>query len=208
MWSSVKTVLVAMAVMLWPLAVLAQEFSVSERTVLVIDPARLFAETEFGRRVATEVEAEGAVLAAENRRIEAELTTEEKALTERRKTMAPDEFRAAADGFDRKVQQIRSEQEAKARALADAGENAQRRFLSVAQPVLETLMRESGAEVMLDRRFVLLRDPHVDVTEEAVRRIDEAIGDGREYLGTSVEPDEGTETQDPSDANGAGGGTE
>ena len=43
--------------------------------ILTIQPDRLFSESAFGKRVEREIEAEGAVLTAENRRIEAELRT-------------------------------------------------------------------------------------------------------------------------------------
>lgn len=164
----------------------AQDLGLPDSPILVVDLNRLFNETLFGERVASELEAESADLAAENRRIEAELTAEEKDLTERRAGMAPGDFRDAADAFDMKVQRIRAEQEAKARALADENENAQRRFLGAARPVLERLMRESGASVLLDTRAVLLSSDVVDVTDQAVTRVDDAIGDGSEV---SIDPD-------------------
>ncbi len=157
----------------------AQVLGLPDSPVLVVDLNRLFNETRFGERVASELEAESAALARENRRIEAELTEEEKVLTERRSGMTPEAFRKAADAFDAKVQRTRSEQEAKARALAEEQENAQRRFLGAARPVLERLMQESGASVLLDTRSVLLSSDAVDVTDAAVDRIDDVIGDGR-----------------------------
>lgn len=171
---------VCMALVAAPVS--AQGLGVADSVVLVIDPNRLFSETAFGRRVAAEIETQGVALAAENRRIEAELTSEEKALTERRAGMTPEAFRAAADAFDIKVQRTRAEQETKARNLAEESDNAQRRFLGVARPVLENLMLESGASVLLDVRAVLLSSGAANVTDEAVRRIDLAIGDGGDLI--------------------------
>jgi Skp family chaperone for outer membrane proteins len=173
-----KRIAAAVLVALAAAPVSGQGLGLPDSAVLVVDPNRLFSETAFGQRVAAEVETEGTALAGENRRIEAELTSEEKALTEQRSRMTPEAFRAAADAFDGKVQRIRAEQETKARKLAEESDNAQRRFLGVARPVLETLMVESGAAVLLDTRAVLLSAGTVDVTDEAVRRIDQAIGDG------------------------------
>ncbi|KAA0921203.1 OmpH family outer membrane protein [Aquicoccus porphyridii] len=175
---------VAAVICVTPPLARAQDLGLPDSPVLTVDLNRLFNETLFGERVASELEAESAVLAAENRRIEAELTAEEKELTERRDAMTPAAFREAADAFDAKVQRIRAEQEAKARALADENENAQRRFLGAARPVLERLMLESGASVLLDTRAVLLSSDAVNVTDAAVDRIDDAIGDG-----SGVSPD-------------------
>ena len=75
--------------------------------ILTIESERFFAQSAFGQRVAREIEEEGAILAKENRKIEADLTAEEKALTDKRAGMDPEAFRALADTFDEKVQTMR-----------------------------------------------------------------------------------------------------
>ncbi|MDK3020379.1 OmpH family outer membrane protein [Pseudodonghicola flavimaris] len=146
--------------------------------ILTIETDRLFSESAFGKRVANEIEAESAVLAAENRRMEAELSGEEKDLTARRSDMEPKAFRALADAFDEKVQGIRRTQDAKARALNAKADKARVDFLRAARPVLETLMREAGAGVILERSSVFLSANATDITAEAIRRIDATLGDG------------------------------
>ncbi|MCP4825623.1 MAG: OmpH family outer membrane protein, partial [Shimia sp.] len=130
-------------------------------------------------RVAQELAAEEAVLLAENRRIQAELTAEEKALTEKRSDMEADAFRAVAEAFDARVVQIRTEQDAKAANLEQRRQRQQEAFIRVASPILTTLMRDAGASVILERRQVLLRDPAVDITSLAIERINKTLGDGR-----------------------------
>lgn len=161
-----------------PAPLAAQQFALPQSQILTIESDRLFAQSAFGRRVAAEIEAESAVLAAENRRIEAELSAEEKDLTARRGEMAPDAFSALADAFDQKVQMNRRTQDAKARALAQKGEAARGEFLRNARPVLETLMRETGASVILERSSVFLSSNATDITDLAIARIDAVLGDG------------------------------
>ncbi len=156
----------------------AQQLGLPQSAILTIETDRLFAESAFGQRVANEIEAESAVLAAENRRIEAELTAEEKDLTERRPQMEPEAFRALADAFDEKVQSIRRAQDAKARTLNQKADKARVEFLRAARPMLEALMRESGASVILERNSVFLSANATDITDLAITRIDAAIGDG------------------------------
>jgi Skp family chaperone for outer membrane proteins len=156
----------------------AQSLSTVLSPILTIESDRFFAQSAFGLRVAAEVEAEGAVIAAENRRIEADLTAEEKSLTQQRATMAAESFRALADAFDSKVQTIRRTQDAKARALNQRQESDRIKFVNAAGPVLEVLMRDSGAAVILERRNVFLSANAIDVTEDAIQRMDAAIGDG------------------------------
>lgn len=146
--------------------------------VLVVELERLFSDSAFGKRVSAEIEAEGAAIAAENRRIEAELTAEEKEITEQRPTLGNEAFRKVADAFDEKVQTIRRQQDAKVRVFGQRGEEERRKFLVAAQPILQDLMREAGAAVMLDRRAVFLASQAVDVTDEAISRINNVLGDG------------------------------
>jgi Skp family chaperone for outer membrane proteins len=143
--------------------------------VLIIDADRLLAESAFGSAVAAEVEAAVRELTEENRRIEAELLAEERALTERRAALSPDEFRPLADAFDAKVERLRAEQDEKERALAEVGEAGRQRFFAAAVPILSDIVRERGALVLLERREVFLSADAIDITDEAIVRIDAAL---------------------------------
>lgn len=182
LWHDIRPVLLLAlaALILAPGAGSAQQIGLPNTAILTIETDRLFASSAYGQRIANEIEADSAVLAAENRRIEAELTAEEQDLTARRAEMEPEAFRALADAFDEKVQSIRKTQDTKARTLNQRADKARVEFLRAARPVLETLMRESGAGVILERGSVFLSSNATDITDLAISRIDAAIGDGSE----------------------------
>lgn len=161
---------------------------VPQNAILTIEAERLFAESAFGRQVARDIEVEGAALAAQNRQIEAQLTAEEKELTARRAELDAATFRSLANAFDVKVQDIRRKQDAKARALTGRLEASRVAFLRAAQPVLEQLMLDAGASVILERASVFFSANASDVTDEAIERIDALIGAGVDG-GTSKAPD-------------------
>lgn len=145
--------------------------------VLTVDGERLFSGSAFGRRVAAEVEQAARDLAAENREIEAALRAEESDLTTRRATLAPEEFRALANAFDEKVQRIRAEQDDKERAITQMRDKGREELLGRIAPILSDIVRERGSLVVLDRRDVFLSADSIDITDEAIRRIDAAMGD-------------------------------
>lgn len=147
---------------------------VVQSPILTIDSDMLYSESLYGKEATREIEALGAELAAENRRIEEELIEEERALTEQRADMDPLEFRAKADAFDKKVQDIRREQDAKTRELNRLLEERQVAFLNAAAPVLEQLMREAGAAVILERRSIFLSANAIDITQTAIGRLNAA----------------------------------
>ena len=160
--------------LLWSPAT-AQDSSQVLSPVLTIDSERLYTDSAFGRRTAAEFETLGAELTAENRRIEDELAAEEKQLTALRATLPAAEFRVLADAFDEKVQSVRKQQDGKSRNLTKAFEDRRIVFLNAAVPILETLMREAGAAVVLERRSVFLSANSIDITREAIERLDEKL---------------------------------
>ena len=152
---------------------------VQASAVLTVDSDLLYSQSLFGLRVSQELAAEEAVLLAENRRIQAELTAEERELTNQRESMDPKAFRAIADAFDARVVQIRGEQEQKSINIELRRKREEEAFIRAASPVLTDLMREAGALVILERRDVLLSDPAIDITPIAIKRLNQVLGDGR-----------------------------
>lgn len=147
-------------------------------TILTVDIDRLFAQSQFGERIAQNYTEEGTALLAENQRIAAALREEELVLAQQRPEMDPAVFRIEAAAFDEKAQAIRRAQDAKETALDNMLSEGRTQFLEVTRPILGQLMADRGAVAMLERRSVLLALGSIDVTDEAIVRIDDAIGDG------------------------------
>ncbi|MFC6584269.1 OmpH family outer membrane protein [Sulfitobacter aestuariivivens] len=146
--------------------------------ILTIDSDRLFLESAFGQRVLREAEARGQELAAENSQIQAELEAEEMALTEQRPTLSPEEFRDLADAFDTKVQETRAAQASKSRAISMDIERAREIFRNASAPVLEQLMRDAGAVIILERRSYYLSVSEIEITDVAIALLNETLGSG------------------------------
>lgn len=147
-------------------------------TILTVDIDRLFAQSMFGERIGREYTQGRADLANENRRIADALREEELALAERRPEMDVSIFRTEAAAFDEKAQAIRRAQDAKERDLEETLARGREQFLEVTQPILGQLMLEREAYAILDRRSILLSLGSIDITDEAIARVDGTIGDG------------------------------
>ncbi|MEM9249165.1 MAG: OmpH family outer membrane protein [Pseudomonadota bacterium] len=156
------------------------EFPLAQRPspVVTLDQERVFTGSQFGRRVGSALAEASRSLAAENRRIEAELTAEERDLTERRPSLPIEEFRALAAAFDGRVVALRRAQDSKALALQRRDEAERQAFLRAALPILRELIDELGAVAILDTRAVLFAAQSIDVTNRAIARIDARIGAG------------------------------
>ncbi|MFZ1727225.1 MAG: OmpH family outer membrane protein [Albidovulum sp.] len=167
--------------------------------ILTLDQERFFTESAWGKRAKADVDAVSTALAAENRKLEADLTAEEKSLTEQRETMPADEFRAAADAFDVRVTEIRRTQDGKARDVGRMLDTERQKFFKAAFPILGEVMQKRGAVAILDARAIFISADVIDVTDELIAQADAVLKAG------SGQPDDNAENPAPSD-NGTDGG--
>ena len=146
--------------------------------ILTIDQDRIFVQSAFGKASLDRERVAAKALEDQNRAIEADLVAEEQDLTAKRKTTPPVDFAALASAFDQKVESIRAAQDAKFRDLGRAREADRVIFRREVVPVLGKLMSDKGAVAIIDRTLVVLSLPVIDVTDEAIVRIDAALGAG------------------------------
>ena len=168
------------ALVVWLMLVLPVSAQQTSPPVLIVDSERLFVETLYGQRLSSELATQAAALQAENDRIVESLTLEERSLTVRRPEMDPQEFRAEAEAFDRKVQDVRRVRDAKNVELQVANAEARSRIEQRVQGIVANIMIERGAVLVLEQRNVVLSVRAANITDDAIVRIDAELGNGTE----------------------------
>ena len=143
----------------------------------ILDQDRLLRESELGQEILDGIRAAEAELEAENQQYFDQLATEERALTDARASLTPEEFRARADAFDARVESIRSERAQASQALARWSEGEAQRFFDAALPVLVQMMNERGILALLKPDTLILGSDMLDVTDDAIALLD-ASGTG------------------------------
>lgn len=155
-----------------------QTIVVLQSAILTIETDRLFSGSMFGQRVQREFAEAYTALNAENREKEAELSSEEAKLTELRPTLSREEFTKLADDFDIKAQRIRSEQITKETDIRAKPDQARQEFLRIVRDVIVEIMRERRALAVFEVEAVFIAASSLNITDEAIARIDALIGDG------------------------------
>ncbi len=150
----------------------------SGQALRTIDDERLFRESQFGQRVAEEIETASRALEAENDQLLEELTAREAELTEQRAEMTVEAFRAAANAFDVQAEEVRRSQAEKRQRLVQFEESERRRFFGSTTQVLQDVLENVGGQVLIDARAVIIGLPGMDMTDDAIAAMDDAIGDG------------------------------
>lgn len=173
--TNVKTALLAMMLALWGGASVGQSAPISwpdNTTVLIVDPERVLRGAVTGRDTTRRIEEARSELIARANAVSTALAQEERALTELRNSLTREEFTSRVSEFDRRVQAARAQQDQDAEVFAREADALQRAFFERLGVIYSALLRESGAQVMLDINTVLLGDKALDVTDLVIARLD------------------------------------
>lgn len=183
-----------------PAAAQGMGFPIPHETLpfLILDQDRLFNGSKLGQDITAKNEAEAEALRQEGQALDKQFEDEERALTERRDQLAPDEFRKLADAFDEKVVATRKDQEQKAQALADRSDQRRRDFFRRVGPILLSILEDTGAAAVIDQRWVLVAKQQLNITDEAIKRLDAAYAAEQQKKGQGATPDAPGAEPDPS----------
>ncbi len=147
-------------------------------SVLTVDLDRIVRESDYGQRVNGMFQADSLDLQAQAKQIENELIAEEQALVQKRATVSAEEFKVLSQTFDEKVVGVRQDQANKQSDLQQRQRDAERALLETIAPILYEIVRDRGASVLIDRRNIILDLSSVDITDDAIVKLNEQIGDG------------------------------
>lgn len=142
--------------------------------IRVLDQDRLINASRLGQALLADLRAAEAALERDNQAVIDQLAAEERALTEARATLDPDEFRARAEDFDRRVEIIRTERNRLSQELAQRYEAETQRFFETALPVLTRLMEDEGILALIRPELLILGVDWLDITDLAIARLDAA----------------------------------
>ncbi|SEL25625.1 OmpH family outer membrane protein [Pacificibacter marinus] len=170
--------------------------------IIAFDREKIFLESKLGQALDAKIETLRAELVAENDEIYADLEAEEQNLSALKDSLSSAAFKFKADAFDAKVTAIRSEQKAKSDAVQQAYDQGARDFEQNLNVVLTQIAREVGAVAVFERKQIYLMSGSIDISVEAVRRLDAQINtksdtdadiEGKDDIGATVP----TDTTDP-----------
>jgi outer membrane protein len=142
-------------------------------TLIVIDFERILQESKAGKSVSEQLQQRAGSFQKGFQQQEADLNTAQQELMRQQSILAQDAFSAKARDLQRRSDELR-EKEAKANAaLQQSNREAIVRIQQTIRPILEDIMKERGANVVLNRGAVsLISDDRFDVTDEALKRLD------------------------------------
>lgn len=167
-----RSVALAGALAAWAAPAAAQQATgAPPATILVIAIERVLEESVAAQNIRGQIEAARSVLRDEAAGTDQALKAEEEELVALKQTLDEDAFEVRVRAFEDRVREARRGAQEKGAALQAAIAAARSDLRRRLTPVLVAIMRDKGATVLLDETQVVLSARELDVTDEAIARL-------------------------------------
>jgi len=144
--------------------------------ILVVDMVRVQEQSLAAKSVQAQVREFETKLQDQAKKAEEKLKAQETGLKQQQTLLAPEQFDAKRREFENKVGEEQRKLQQTQQDLQVALRNAQGTLLKTLEPILKEIMTERGANIMIDRRMVLLTSSSsLDVTDVVVERLDKKL---------------------------------
>lgn len=143
--------------------------------ILVIDRQALLRQSAVGIDIAKQVEGYTKAAEAQLKGEGEGLRKEEQALQQQVAILAPDVKAQKIKAFEQKQAAFQQRVQQKQNQIRYGVALAQRQVEAAAGPIVQGLMQERGANLLLDRQAVVIGAPGLDVTAVAIQRLNQKL---------------------------------
>ena len=176
--SPFKTFIIAASLVFASLALPTPNADAQGATIITVDQGRVLRESAGGQDIQRKLQAIGQTIQSEIQAEQAALETEGRALEGRLANKSEEAIRADTalvsqmQSFQRKQQAFVQKRQIRQQELVQTEQNALNEFNTALGPVLEQVLAERGADVMMARGSVVLVSPSLDATDLVISKID------------------------------------
>lgn len=174
-----KILFVAMALALTG-ALAAAPATAQGTKIIVVDQNRVLRESKAGKDIASKIQTIEAQMKRELEPTAKSLESMGKSLEAKTANMTPEAIRAdqslksEAQSFRTKLADLSKEREKRSQELALTERNASMAFSKALGPVLEQVMQEENADIMMSAGDVMIAMGSSDVTDKVISRLDQS----------------------------------
>jgi len=152
--------------------------------ILVIDRQALLRQSKVGQSIAQQVQALTRSAESELKGENEALRKEGSALQQQVAILAPDVKAQKIKAFEAKQAAFQQKVQLRQNQIRYGVAMAQRQVESVAGPIVQGLMVQRGANLMLDRQAIVVGAPGLDVTPDAIKLLDQKLPTVKVQLAT------------------------
>ena len=152
--------------------------------ILVIDRQALLRQSKVGTSIAQQVQGLTKAAESELKGENESLRREGAALQQQVAILAPDVKAQKIKAFEAKQAAFQAKVQLRQNQIRYGVAMAQRQVETVAGPIVQGLMMERGANLMIDRQAIVIGAPGLDVTPVAIQRLDQKLPTVKVQLAT------------------------
>ncbi len=145
--------------------------------ILIVNTEQLFAQSKVGQSIRKQAQAQAEALQSENEKKSKEMEAEAKKLGDQRALLSQDEFQKKVEALQKKDRQLQKTMQEKGQAFQLGTQQARAKVQAALRPIFVDIMKERGGTVLLDQSVVLAGGVDLDITQEALKRLNEKLSD-------------------------------
>ena len=153
----------------------------AQTNVLIMNEERIVAESQVGQHIATRMQAIRAEMDGELQALLTPIQEESDRLNAETASLTPEAIQARPDLMQRiqalnaQAQQAEALRQRLAQELQTTQRQAMRPVLEALQAVLQEVVAERGAQILIDRSAVVYADPAIDVSDSVIERLNQRL---------------------------------
>ena len=174
----IKSLFVALALVFASASVAAPIAAAQGTTVIVIDQRKIMRDSKAGKDIQTKMKSIEEQIKRELETTSRSLESEGKSIEARTKNMTPQAVAADAtlksqvESFYKKAGEFNRTRQIRAQELAITERKAWNEFFKALQPVLQEVVDEKKAQIMLDRSSTVYTNPALDASATVISKLD------------------------------------
>jgi len=176
-----KSLIAALAVSFGTVALAAPVASAQGTKVIIIDQGKIMRDSAAGKDIQTKVKNIESAMERELKPTADSLNSEGQIIEAKTKNMTPEAMRADAalktqvTAYARKAQEFNIKRQIASQELSLTERKAWSDFFVALRPILQEVVTERGAQVMLDRSDVTYADPAIDATALVISKMNSKV---------------------------------
>lgn len=153
----------------------------AQTNVLIINEERIVSQSQVGQHIATRMQAIRSEMDAELQALLTPIQEENERLNAETASLTPEAIQARPDLMQRiqalnaQAQQAEALRQRLAQEFQATQAQAMRPVIEALQAVLQEVVNERGAQILIDRSAVVYADPSIDVSDSAIERLNQRL---------------------------------
>ncbi|MEN0652276.1 MULTISPECIES: OmpH family outer membrane protein [Hyphobacterium] len=153
----------------------------AQTNILIMNEERIVADSQVGQHIATRMQAIRAEMDGELQALLTPIQEESDRLNAETASLTPEAIQARPDLMQRiqtlnaQAQQAEALRQRLAQELQATQRQAMRPVLEALQAVLQEVVAERGAQILIDRSAVVYADPAIDISDSVIERLNQRL---------------------------------